>query len=103
MIRRVFWSEDALSDLDGAIDYIADRNPVAARRVLGDIKAAVNRLSKASIGQPGRVAGTLEKLVTGRPYVIAYALDRASDGQECIVLLRGIHTSRDWPAGEWVR
>ncbi len=102
MRRPVFWSAEALRELQDAITYIADKNPAAARRVRDEIRGAAERLGTAAIGRPGRVAGTFEKPVVGRPYIIAYALAASPDGGgERVVILRVIHTARDWPRGNW--
>jgi toxin ParE1/3/4 len=99
--RRVFWSESALEELDASVAYIAERNPSAARRVLADIRKAGNELANRSIGRPGRVAGTFERVLTSCPYIIAYSLERLQTGEERVVILHVIHTARDWPAGQW--
>ena len=52
------------------------------------------------MGRPGRVTGSYEKSVSRLPYIIAYEL-RTIAGRECVVIVRVIHTSRDWPAEEW--
>ena len=101
MTRPVLWPEDALGDLEDGIAWIAARNPASARRVLADIRAAVDRLGMRATGRPGRVTGTFEKTVTKRPYIVAYAMDSLPDGPERIVILRVIHTARDWPRGVW--
>lgn len=103
MIRPVFWSEDALTELEAAIAYIASQNPTAARKVLEDIRAAGNTLGRRAIGRPGRVAGTFEKTVVRRPYIVAYTLDPLPAGGERVVILRVIHSARDWPLGGWPR
>ncbi len=51
-------------------------------------------------GRPGRVTGTYEKPLARLPYIIAYEL-RPIAGRESIVILRVLHTSRDWPPEEW--
>jgi toxin ParE1/3/4 len=99
--RPVLWSDDALRELDAAIACIAVRNPAAARRVVADLRSAGDRLGMMATGRPGRVLGTFEKTDTKRPYVIAHAIDMLSDGVERIVILRAIHTARNWPKGQW--
>jgi toxin ParE1/3/4 len=99
--RLVLWSEDALEELDTSIAYIAARNPSAARKVLTEIRKAGDMLGVAATGRRGRVSGTYEKSVTGRPYIIAYALSPLSEGGERVVILHVIHTARDWPEGKW--
>jgi plasmid stabilization system protein ParE len=49
------------------------------------------------------VSGTYEKSVDGLPYVVAYALRQTGEGTEDVVILRVIHTSRNWPVGGWPR
>lgn len=101
MKRRVFWAADALEELDRSIAYIAGRNPSAARRVLAEIREAAERLGLAATGRRGRVSGTYEKVVAGRPYVVAYAIRSVPGGGEGVVILRVVHAARNWPEGEW--
>ena len=50
------------------------------------------------------MAGTYEKSVTGQPYIIAYGFARRDDGgEDDLVILRVVHTARDWPPGRWPR
>ncbi len=100
MKRPVFWSRSALDDLKQQISWIAREDPAAARRVATRIRAAGDNLADFATGHPGRVAGSYEKSVGGLPYVIAYAIDRRA-ADEVIVVLRVIHTARDWREGEW--
>jgi toxin ParE1/3/4 len=99
--RPVFWSEDALRELDAALAYIAARDRAAARRMLADLRGAGDGLGVMATGRPGRVPGTHEKTVSRRPYVLAYAIDALPGGEERVVILRVIHTSRRWPHGRW--
>lgn len=95
-MRRVVWSVDAHRDYLDILRYIADDNPDAAERVVDAIEDAGNRLGEFPTGRPGRVTGTYEKVVTGLPYIIAYALT-----DEAVVIVRVIHTARDWLEEEW--
>ena len=101
MIRPIVWSTAALDDLDGAIAYIAARNPRAARRLLATIDKTVEGLAEMPTGRPGRVPKTHERVVLGTPYVIAYALSPQDDGREAIVILRIVHGARNWPPETW--
>lgn len=51
-------------------------------------------------GRPGREIGTYEKSITRLPYVIAYALMNHG-GRQSVMILRVIHTVREWTAEEW--
>lgn len=97
MSRRIEWSASALDDLDGTIAHIAADDAGAARRIAAGIGRSVEALGIRPTGRPGRVPGSYEKSVTGLPYVVAYALP--DDAR--LVVLRVIHTARDWPPGRW--
>ena len=101
MTRPVLWSEAALDELDKSMAYVAERSPAAARKVLAEIRKTGDQLGVRAIGRPGRVTGTYEKSVTGRPYIIAYTLAPLPDGGACVAILHVIHTARDWPRGQW--
>lgn len=100
-MREVVWSESALDDADELVTYIATDNPAAAAKVLDRIELTAQRLGRSAIGRSGRVDGTYEKSVVGLPYIIAYAIRSLPGGTEQIVVLRVIHTARNWPKGEW--
>lgn len=99
-MRPVVWSEEARQDYFEILRFIAADNLFAAEKVVDAIEAAGDRLGHFATGRPGRVTGTYEKLVTGLPYIIAYAITSRKDGG-MVSILRVIHTSRNWPAGEW--
>lgn len=100
-MRDVFWSQAALADLAGIIDYIAADNPKAALAVIERIEETGSALGEMATGRPGRVGGTYERLIVGLPYILAYAIDRRPTRAERLVILRVIHGKRDWRQGEW--
>lgn len=100
-MRGVFWSDDALKEMNALAAYIAAENPAAALKVLDRIERTVDNLSRMPTGRKGRVEGTYEKPVAGLPYIIAYALQTLPDASERIVILHVIHGARDWPLGKW--
>jgi toxin ParE1/3/4 len=72
--------------------------------VRGDIERTIDVLSQRPIGRPGRVSNTYEKLVIGQPYIIVYSLLPSADGgEDDLVIMRIVHTARDWPPGRWPR
>lgn len=99
-MRTVIWSSDALDELDQQIAYIAAGDGKAAEVVADRLEQAGERLGAALTGRPGRVPGLYEKSVSGTPYIIAYAVDPPGYLQT-VVIVRIIHTARDWPAGGW--
>lgn len=75
------------------LDYIAERNPMAAVRLGDAIDAAVRRLSEYPEMAPrGRVDGTRELLVMGTPYIVIYRVEASG-----VVILRLLHDSQRWP------
>lgn len=100
-MRRVVWSIDALEELIGIVAYIARDNRVAANKVADTIEQTVDGLASRPTGRRGRVTGTYEKVVSGLPYVIAYALGDEPKGHETVTILRVIHGARDWPEESW--
>lgn len=98
MNRLVIWSRGALNDLKEQADFISAENPEAARRTVVRIREAAAALGKVPIGRPGRVHGTYEKSVRGLPYVLSYNLRENPDR---VAIVRLVHTSRDWPKGQW--
>lgn len=97
-MRRVEWAESARADVRQQVAYIAADDPRAARRVAGAIRATCAGLTEFATGHPGRIGGTYEKSVRGLPYMVAYTL--TSDDKK-VMILRVIHTARDWPPEHW--
>lgn len=95
-MRSLLWSVAALDDFERAIARIATEDQAAARRAAVAIDRAARLLAERPIGRPGRVTGTYEKTVSGLPWIIAYALD-----DDRLVVLRVIHSARDWPREGW--
>ena len=89
----VSWMPTADKDLDQIELYIAADNPEAAGGVAERILEATAVLERfPAVGRTGRVEGTRELVVTGTPYIIAYAVRRRQ-----IVILAIVHGSRAWP------
>jgi len=100
-VSEVVWAEAALDDLDSIIAYIAADNANAARKLVDRIETTADRLGRRAVGRRGRVTGSYEKSVVGLPYIIAYALQPLPEGGERVVILRVIHSARNWPKEEW--
>ena len=90
---RVRWTIPALANLDSIQDYIAERNPAAASRLVNDVLDRTDLLlsDNPEIGRPGRVAGTRELVLPGTSYVVAYRLRKA------VEILAVMHGAREWP------
>jgi len=91
---HILWSPEALEDLSSLREYIAQDDPVAARRIALRIIRAVEELLRANpeLGRSGRVSGTRELVVGKTPYIVPY---RVRDNS--LQILRVYHSSQSWP------
>ncbi|MCH7651710.1 MAG: type II toxin-antitoxin system RelE/ParE family toxin [Nitrospinae bacterium] len=90
---HVVWLEDAVNDLKMIGEYIAEDDPEAAYRVLTQIQAAADSLSRhPEMGRPGRVEKTRELVISGLPYILPYYIKKNE-----VRILAVLHTSRKWP------
>lgn len=93
---RVRWLRTASSNLDDAMEYIAQENPRAAQDLYSYIRNHVAKLANyPELGRPGRVLGTRELVIGKYPYVIPYRICNNE-----VQIIRVFHTSqqlpRDW-------
>ncbi|MBA4798857.1 MAG: type II toxin-antitoxin system RelE/ParE family toxin [Rhizobiales bacterium] len=90
---RLTWSALAIADRLAIFDFIEQENPAAAVRIDTKIELGIRRLLQfPESGRTGRVTGTRELVITGTPYIAAYAVlpDR-------IRVLRILHGAQIWP------
>lgn len=87
------WTRRALRDMRHLHDYIAARNPQAARRMVARIREATSYLRQTPrMGKPGRVPETRELSIVGTPYIVVYLIE----GSE-IQIVSVIHVRQQWP------
>lgn len=73
-------------------DYVAQRNPAAAFRLVSVILNQTGHLSETpEIGRNGRVQGTRELVLPNIGYVVAYRL------RDDVEILAVMHGAREWP------
>ncbi|WJH40914.1 type II toxin-antitoxin system RelE/ParE family toxin [Aliirhizobium terrae] len=91
---KIHWTRRYLIELQAIGDYIAERNPRAAGRVVNEIHSKTATLLSANpfIGRPGEIVGTRELVVSGTPYVVAY---RVNDDRVEVLFVQ--HGARLWP------
>ncbi len=99
MKRVVRWFDEAVADLAEHLGYVAERNPTAARAIAARIRQAGAALEDFSIGRPGRLDGTFERVLTDVPYTLVYAI-RADGLGETVSILRVLHQAQRWPADD---
>lgn len=91
-MRQILWSSPARADLAQIIEYIAQRNPPAARRMKSLIEdALMPTLRHPFLYRAGRVVGTRE-IVVHPNYIVVYA---ASD--DAVDVLRVLHSRQQYP------
>jgi toxin ParE1/3/4 len=87
---KVRYRQRALRDIDNIHEYIARRNPRAAREVAARIRRAADHLGVwPRAGHVGRAPGTYEWVVVGLPYVIVYEIDEGADEIAIIAIFHG--------------
>lgn len=99
-MRAVVWSAAARQDYLDILRYIAADDPFAAEKVANAIEKAGDDLGRFATGRPGRVTRTYERIIPRLHYIIAYTLSAQAE-RETVIILRIIHTARDWPADTW--
>lgn len=90
---KLEWLPEAARNFEDQINYVAARNLRAAVELGDAIEASVSLLTAhPEMGRRGRVAGTRELVVPGRPYVAIYRLE-----PDTILILRLLHGRQRWP------
>jgi toxin ParE1/3/4 len=90
---RVAWLRQASASLDQHYDYLASKNPRAAKQILMRIVAATRRLGAfPNSGRPGQILGTRELVIPGLPFLVVYRVTN-----DAVEVLRVFHTATDWP------
>ncbi|MEI9431625.1 type II toxin-antitoxin system RelE/ParE family toxin [Mesorhizobium sp. Cs1299R1N3] len=90
---RIIWTRRYLTELETIGDYISERNPRAAARIVNEIHGKTGRLLSVNpfIGRTGEINGTRE-LVPSTPYIVAY---RVKDNEIEVLFVQ--HGARQWP------
>lgn len=91
-MRRLVWSAEARSDLLELIDYIATRNPDAAKRMLALIEHSAEQIRAHPLAyRKGREEGTREAVIHPN-YIMVYSMDEA-----CVRILAVLHARQQYP------
>ncbi len=89
---NLVWDDDALTQFESVLDYIAVQNVDAADRIESLIQERIDRLREfPAMGRPGRVDGTRE-LVPHPNFIIIYRCDSTT-----VDILRVLHARRRYP------
>ena len=91
-MQTVRWSDEATTDLVEIIDFIEQRNALAAKSLhAAIIQSAENLPLMPYLFRPGRVAGTREHVVHPN-YIVVYQV-----GNESVDILRVLHSRQQYP------
>lgn len=91
--RTVRWLEQALSDMHGIAQHLAQHDADAAQKVAQTIwNAGQSLVHMPARGRAGRVPHTRELVLTEFPYFLAYRIKKTE-----VQILRILHTSRRYP------
>lgn len=91
-MKQIKWVESGLENFEKIVEYIAEEDDAAARRIAKKVREASKQLAKQpSMGRAGRVPGTRELIIHGTPYVIVYQV------KTTIEILRVLHSAQKWP------
>ncbi len=94
---HVRFSRRAKADLKAIHEFVAERNPNAADRIIDRVLIAIATLeSFPLLGRAGRLEGTRELVVRGMPYYAVYSLP----DEYHINIQRVLHGARMWTPEE---
>ena len=94
-MTAIRWTHAARRDYRDILEWLGDRNPVAAPRIADAIDNRIATLSAmARMGRVGRLGNTRELVVSGTPYIIVYELH---DNNEQLIVPRVLHGAQRWP------
>jgi plasmid stabilization system protein ParE len=89
----VKWRAEAIADVVRLVNYIAQKNPVAASSMGRELLLAGDSLD--IFPRRGRIGRdpTTRELVTVRPYILVYEVD----DEDNVTILNVWHAAQDWP------
>ncbi|UBF26922.1 type II toxin-antitoxin system RelE/ParE family toxin [Kovacikia minuta CCNUW1] len=91
---RIIWTQQAISDLNHAYDYIAETAPESGTAIIERIEKSLEALSNfPEMGRKGRVNNTRELIVPKTPFILPYRIRKNR-----IEILGVIHATRRWPS-----
>ena len=87
---KVIVRDATYADIEQIFAWIGHERPAAASRVIDLILESTERLVRfPSMGHAGRVAGTLEWVVPGLPYIVVCTVDESQDELAVIAVFHG--------------
>ncbi len=90
---QVRWTTAAASDLENIADYLFEKTPENAARLIREICDAVFALRiYPNRGRPGKKSGTRELVLPALPYIVVYKVEG-----DVLHIARILHGAPQWP------
>src|SRR5260370_14224038 len=90
---QVRWTTAAASDLENIADYLFEKTPENAARLIREICEAVFALRiYPNRGRPGKKSGTRDLVLPALPYIVVYKLT-----VDVLHIARILHGAQHWP------
>ena len=87
------WTEGAIEDLERIADYLFERTPLHAPRLIRSIYDAPTVLLDFPMsGRSGKREGTRELVLSSLPYILVYTVE-----EEVVHIVRILHGAQKWP------
>jgi toxin ParE1/3/4 len=94
-VTSVRWAHSARRDYRNILEWLNDRNPTAAARIVNTIDNRLVSLAEMPrMGRRGRVEGTRELVISRTRYLVLYQFDEAADQ---VLIVRLLHGAQRWP------
>ena len=90
---QIRWTTAAASDLENIADYLFNKTPQNAARLIREICDAVSVMRiYPNRGRPGKKSETRELVIPSLPYVIVYKVKG-----DILHIVRILHGAQNWP------
>lgn len=87
------WTAGAAADLENIADYLLEKAPRHAPRLLRTIYNRIAALKNfPNRGRPGKKDGTRELMIPSLPYMVIYQIEH-----DCVHVVRILHSAQRWP------
>jgi toxin ParE1/3/4 len=93
---ELVFDDQAIADLEGIYNWIAQDSPTAAKSVVGRLFSSIELLiSFPLMGHAGRASDTFEWVVPRLPYVVVYQIDRLAERVIVTAVYHGAQNRED--------
>jgi toxin ParE1/3/4 len=87
------WTAEAAADLENIANYLFERTPENAERIVRSIFDTASKLTRFPLrGRPGKKSGSRELVIPSLPYIIVYQVR-----SDVLHIVRILHGAQRWP------